>query len=87
LQAAEFLGADVAGAALADAGKLLADRTISLMQRLKMPNGLAAVGYTRADIPALVEATLPQQRVTKLSPRPAGAEELARLFEESLVLW
>jgi hydroxyacid-oxoacid transhydrogenase len=87
LQAAEFLGADVAGAALADAGKLLADRIISLMQRLKMPNGLAAVGYTRADIPALVEATLPQQRVTKLSPRPAGAEELARLFEESLVLW
>ncbi len=30
--------------------------------------------------------TLPQHRVTKLSPRPAGAEELARLFEEALLV-
>jgi len=25
--------------------------------------------------------------VTKLSPRPAGPEELARLFEDSMVAW
>ena len=55
--------------------------------RVDMPNGLAAIGYTEADIPALVEGTLPQHRVTKLSPRPAGAEELAELFRESLRLW
>ena len=30
-----------------------------------------------SDIPALVEGTLPQHRVTKLSPRPAGPEELS----------
>ena len=52
-----------------------------------MPNGLRAIGYTSADIPALVEGTLPQHRVTKLSPRPAGPEELARLFEEALTAW
>jgi hydroxyacid-oxoacid transhydrogenase len=46
---------------------------------------LRALGYNSSDIPALVEGTLPQHRVTKLSPRPAGAEELARLFEESMV--
>ena len=57
------------------------------MQRLGVPNGLAAVGYTSADIPALVEGTLPQHRVTKLSPRPAGPDELARLFEEAMVAW
>ncbi len=87
LQAAEFLGADVSRANPADAGKILADEVIKVMQLLNVPNGLSAVGYTRDDIPALVEATLPQHRVIKLSPRPAGPEEFARLFEESLVIW
>jgi hydroxyacid-oxoacid transhydrogenase len=57
------------------------------MRHLDMPNGLAAVGYTEADIPALVEGTLPQHRVTKLSPRPAGEAELTKLFRESLTIW
>jgi len=48
---------------------------------------LEAIGYSSSDIPALVEGTLPQHRVTKLSPRPAGPEELARLFEDSMVAW
>ena len=87
LQAAEFMGADVSGARLADAGKILADEIIRLMRRLNIPNGLSAVGYTRDDIPAMVEATLPQRRVLDVSPRPVGAEELAQLFEESLVIW
>jgi hydroxyacid-oxoacid transhydrogenase len=52
-----------------------------------VPNGLRAVGYTSADIPMLVEGTLPQHRVTKLSPRPAGPEELAALFENAMVAW
>jgi hydroxyacid-oxoacid transhydrogenase len=52
-----------------------------------VPNGLWAIGYTIANIPALVEGTLPQHRVTKLSPRPAGPEELARLFERAMVAW
>ena len=57
------------------------------MERLRVPNGLRAVGYSSADIPALVEGTLPQHRVTKLSPRPAGPEELAALFEDAMVAW
>jgi hydroxyacid-oxoacid transhydrogenase len=87
LEAAGFLGADVARARPEDAGKILADRITELMQQLDVPNGLAAVGYTQADIPALVEGTLPQHRVTKLSPRPAGAAELAQLFADALVAW
>jgi hydroxyacid-oxoacid transhydrogenase len=87
LQAAGFLGADISRAKAADAGDVLADQLIQYMQRLKVPNGLSAVGYTRDDIPALVEGTLPQHRVTKLSPRPAGRDELARLFEQSMVIW
>jgi hydroxyacid-oxoacid transhydrogenase len=87
LQAAEALGADVSRAKAEDAGKILADRLTWYMQRLRAPNGLRAIGYSSSDIPALVEGTLPQHRVTKLSPRPAGPEELGRLFEEAMTAW
>jgi hydroxyacid-oxoacid transhydrogenase len=87
LQAAEALGADVSRVRAADAGAALADRITWFMQRLHTPNGLSAIGYSSADIPVLVEGTLPQHRVTKLSPRPAGPEELARLFEAAMVAW
>jgi hydroxyacid-oxoacid transhydrogenase len=87
LQAAAALGADVAGAKAADAGRILADRIVWFMQQVQTPNGLSAIGYTSADIATLVEGTLPQHRVTKLSPRPAGPDELAQLFEESMVAW
>jgi len=87
LKAAEILGAKVNGAKWEDAGRLLADQLLKLMQDLRVPNGLRALGYESADIPALVEGTLPQHRVTKLSPRPAEPGELAQLFEESMTLW
>ena len=84
LRAAELLGADVSRANPADAGKILADQITFLTKRLKVPNGLKALGFGSDDIPKLVEGTLPQHRVTKLSPRQAGREELARLFEDAL---
>ena len=87
LAGAEALGADDRQRQAADAGEILADRITWFMQRLNVPNGLRAVGYTTADIPALVEGTLPQHRVTKLSPLPAGPEDLARLFEQAMVAW
>jgi hydroxyacid-oxoacid transhydrogenase len=85
LQAAEALGADISNAKDADAGKILADRITWYMREMKVPNGLKAVGYTSSDIDVLIEGTLPQHRVTKLSPRPAGPEELGRLFEDAMV--
>ena len=87
IKAAGILGANVLHARPEDAGELLANQLIQLMQRLRVPNGLAALGYTREDIPSLVQGTLPQHRVTKLSPRPVGEEELTKLFEESMVIW
>jgi len=87
LEAAEALGVDVSRCQAADAGRILSERITWFMQRLKTPNGLRESGYTSSDIPALVEGTLPQHRVTKLSPRPAGPEELGKLFEESLTAW
>jgi hydroxyacid-oxoacid transhydrogenase len=87
LAAAAALGADTHGAHSQDAGEILAGRVIEFMQALDMPNGLSGVGYTTADIPALVAGTLPQHRVTKLSPIPAGEAELTELFRKSLRIW
>ena len=87
LQAAEALGSGIAGAQSEDAGRILADRVIEIMQSLHIPNGLSAVGYTTDDIPNLVEGTLPQHRVIKLSPRPVGAEDLTQLFADAMLYW
>ncbi|MGH9396243.1 MAG: hydroxyacid-oxoacid transhydrogenase [Terriglobia bacterium] len=87
LTAAGILGAKINGARPEDAGKILADRIVDFMHELEVPNGLRDLGYQSGDIPALVEGTLPQHRVTKLSPRPAGQDDLARLFEEAMTAW
>lgn len=52
------LGADFKSVSDADAGRVLADRITWFMERLGLPNGLSAAGYTNADIPPLVERTL-----------------------------
>jgi hydroxyacid-oxoacid transhydrogenase len=43
--------------------------------------------YGSEDIPALDEGTLPQHRVTKLSPRPELRDELSGLFEDAMAIW
>lgn len=87
LYAAKLLGAKVTGADPADAGELLSAAIIDLMRRTGMPNGLGSVGYGPDDVDQLVAGTLPQHRVTKLSPRPAGARDLEQLFLDSLTCW
>ena len=87
LYAAELMGADISGADPDDAGKILANAIIKLMQKTGIPNGLSEVGYVKADIDQLVAGTLPQHRVTKLSPQPANAADLTELFLDSLTCW
>ena len=87
LRAAAALGADIRDAAPDDAGEILADRVIYFMKLMRMPSGLREVGYTEDDISALVAGTMPQHRVTKLSPRPADEAALTSLFQQSLNVW
>ena len=87
MEAARALGADTDGVKENEGGELLASTMIGYFKRFNIPNGLKAVGFTEADIPKLVEGTLPQHRVTKLSPRPAGPEELAGLFRDAMQYW
>ncbi|XP_041847800.1 hydroxyacid-oxoacid transhydrogenase, mitochondrial isoform X1 [Melanotaenia boesemani] len=87
LEAAEILGADVRRVKRQDAGAVLADTLRHFLFDLQVEDGLVAVGYSKADIPALVKGTIPQERVTKLSPRGHTEEDLSRLFEASLKLY
>ncbi len=87
LYAAELMGASVSDASEEDAGEILAAAIIDLMRKVGMPNGLAAVGFESDDIPALVEGTIPQHRVTKLSPRPATPDDLQTLFAGAMRYW
>ena len=87
LYAAGLMGINVAGAKPEEAGDILAGAIIDVMQKTGMPNGLRAVGFGPDDVDSLVEGTLPQHRVTKLSPRPADAEALQQLFLDSMTLW
>lgn len=80
-------GADIRTARIKDAGLILADTLRKFLFDLNVDDGLAAIGYSKADIPALVKGTLPQERVTKLSPRPQTEEDLSALFEASMKLY
>jgi hydroxyacid-oxoacid transhydrogenase len=87
LHCARILGADTTGASLEDAGELLATAIVGYIKELGIPNGLSGVGYTTDDIDDLVAGTLPQHRVTKLSPRAIDEPNLQRMFQDSMTLW
>lgn len=87
LQAAQMMGADTRGATPDDAGTILANAIVDIMRKTGMPNGLKALGFSAADVDKLVEGTLPQHRVTKLSPKPASAADLRQLFLDSMTCW
>ena len=74
-------------AALLLGGEDLATRVIELMRAIGIPNGIAGVGFTAADIPALVGGTLPQQRLLANAPSPMTSDVLASLFEQALCYW
>ena len=87
LDAARLMGVNVSAARAEDAGDLLAGAIITLLRKTAMPNGLKAVGFGPEDVDQLVAGTLPQHRVTKLSPRSANADDLKQLFLDSMTLW
>ena len=87
LYAAHLMGVNVSDANPGDAGELLASVIVDLMRRTGIPNGLSAVGYSPADVPQLVAGTMPQHRVTRLSPRPFDEGDLEQLFLDSMTCW
>jgi alcohol dehydrogenase class IV len=85
VRAAELLAPGVARPD--DLREFLPEVLTALMRDVGMPNGLGAVGYTEADVDALVEGTMKQQRLLATSPRDVSEEDAAGILRSSLELW
>jgi len=83
-QVAEWL----AGEALPDAGPdTLPEVLRALMQDVDAPRGIAELGYTEDDVPALVEGTMKQQRLLVGTPREVGETDIAHILNASMTNW
>jgi hydroxyacid-oxoacid transhydrogenase len=87
LRAAQLLGANVNGLTEAEMPEILPRTLLSLMRDTGIPNGLSALGYGEADVPALIDGTLKQQRLLVNCPRSVGAEELQQIIHNSFEYW
>jgi hydroxyacid-oxoacid transhydrogenase len=83
VRAAQFLGAQVSGLNEEQRREILPQTLLSLMRDTGVDNGLSALGYGEADVPALVDGTLKQQRLLVNCPRAVGAEELRGVIKQS----
>ena len=74
----------------AEIGAHLYESIARFLDGLDVPRGLKAVGYTKDDVPMLVDGTLPQRRVLDLAPNIGdvagedGREHLTRILDASL---
>ena len=59
----------------------------ALMRDVGAPRGVAELGYTEDDVPALVEGTLKQQRLLVIAPKEAGEADLAHILNASMRNW
>jgi len=87
LRAAELLGAPVTGLGEAERREALPRALIALMRDTGIPSGLAAIGYTERDVPALIEGTLRQPRLLAGAPRHVGAAELDWILRDAMQYW
>jgi alcohol dehydrogenase class IV len=84
IRAAELL----TGGPIVDPGPdSLPDALIGLMKAVGAPSGIAALGYGEADIPALVEGAMKQQRLLVGAPKPVGAAEIETILRQSMANW
>jgi hydroxyacid-oxoacid transhydrogenase len=56
------------------------------MKDIGIPNGVAAVGFTAADVPAPVEGTT-KQRLLATCPEPVTEDDLGGIFQAAMELW
>jgi alcohol dehydrogenase class IV len=78
----------LAGRPLPDAGPdTLPDVLRELMRDVGAPRGIAELGYTEDDVPALAEGALKQQRLLVVAPREPGADDLRHIITASMANW
>ena len=87
LHGAACLGAETRDALPQDAGEALAGRVVAMMRATGMPNGLSDLGFTVADVDALVIGSEPQYRVIRNAPKEVSREDLKGLFRAAMSYW
>lgn len=87
LEAARCLGADVSGAAIDDAGEVVAGRIIALMRATGVPNGLSGVGLGVDDAGKLADSACRQKRAIGNAPRDTSTDDVRRIYEAAVVYW
>jgi hydroxyacid-oxoacid transhydrogenase len=86
-EVAEWMGIRTSSESADSAGQALREAFVGFMQSIGMPNGLRAIGYASADIPALAEGAAKQKRLLAISPEPVTHADLEKILELSLVVW
>ncbi len=87
LEAAAALGVDVRGAAPEQAGEILANAFIALMRETGLPSGIAALGYSDADVPSLAEGAFAQQRPLVMAPCAVTRPDLEAMYRDAMRYW
>ena len=83
-QVAELL----AGESIGNAGPdTLPDILRELMRDIDAPRGVAELGYTEDDIPALVDGALKQQRLLAVAPKEVSEQDLHHIINASMTNW
>ncbi len=76
------------GAAVTDPGPdALPEAIVALMRDIGAARGIEELGYTAADIPALVDGALKQQRLLTIAPKEPSGDDLTAILEASLSNW
>ena len=86
-QAAELLGADVAGANEEDSGELLANKISNMMKKTGMPNGVSGVGYAQTHVGELANGAFAQQRLLSNAPCDVKESDLKLLYQQAMSYW
>ena len=87
LQAANFLGADLKGAAADDAGEIVSNRIIDLMKGTSAPNGLSGVGFSKGDVKAMAQSSIRQTRAIANAPKVANLNDLESIYTQAISYW
>jgi alcohol dehydrogenase class IV len=58
-----------------------------LMRDIDAPRGIAELGYSEDDVPALVEGAMKQQRLLVLAPRDVSEQDLTHILNASITNW
>jgi hydroxyacid-oxoacid transhydrogenase len=78
----------LAGEPIEDPGPdTLPDVLRRLMQDVGAPRGIAELGYTEDDVPALVDGAMKQQRLLVGAPREVSGRDLAHVLNASMTNW